>query len=131
MFWNWLYFDKTPPNIPADAGAEWKRGEYIVNGLGHCAACHTPKTILFGDITSKPLAGGVVDHWFANNLTGGQAEGMGQWRHDEVVKFLATGINAPCHRRRLDAGESDLLHQPHDAAGPRRHRHLSEKPAAA
>ena len=94
MAWNWLYFDKTPPQIPANASPEWKRGEYIVNGLGHCAACHTPKTILFGDVTSKPLSGGVVDHWFANNLTGGEAEGIGEWSHGEVVKFLATGINA-------------------------------------
>jgi mono/diheme cytochrome c family protein len=93
LFWNWLYFDKTPPTIPADASAAWKRGEYIVNGLGHCAACHTPKTVLFGDIADKPLAGGVVDHWFANNLAGGQAEGLGRWSQAEVAQFLATGKN--------------------------------------
>jgi mono/diheme cytochrome c family protein len=93
VFWNWLYFDRTPPKIPVGASAEWKRGEYIVNGLGHCAACHTPKTVLFGDETDKPLTGGVVDHWFANNLTGGKPEGLGAWSHAELVQFLATGIN--------------------------------------
>jgi mono/diheme cytochrome c family protein len=94
VFWNALYLDKTAPKVPADASPEWKRGEYLVNGLGHCAACHTPKTILFGDDTSRPLAGGVVDNWFANNLAGGAAEGLGTWSHDDVVRFLATGVSA-------------------------------------
>jgi mono/diheme cytochrome c family protein len=93
VFWNWLYFNKTPRVIPVSASAEWKRGEHIVNGLGHCAACHTPKTLLFGDLTDRPLAGGVVDNWFANNLTGGQVDGLGQWRHADVTQFLATGIS--------------------------------------
>jgi mono/diheme cytochrome c family protein len=93
VFWNWLYFDRTTTPIPANASAQWKRGEYIVNSLGHCAACHTPKTFLFGDRTDKPLAGGTVDHWFANNLAGGQVDGLGKWEHADVEKFLATGIS--------------------------------------
>jgi mono/diheme cytochrome c family protein len=93
MFWNWRYLDRTPPRLPAGAGAEWKRGEYLVNGLGHCAACHTPKDVLFGDRKDQPLAGGVVDNWFAANLTGGKVDGLGSWRHDDVVEFLATGVN--------------------------------------
>jgi mono/diheme cytochrome c family protein len=93
VFWNYLYFDKAPPRIAASAAENHKRGDYIVNGLGHCAACHTPKTLLFGDEIDKPLGGGVVDHWFANSLAGGQAEGLGRWSHDELVQFLATGIN--------------------------------------
>ena len=94
IFWNWLYLDKTPPVLPANAGTRWKRGEYLVNSLGHCAACHTPKDILFGDETDKPLAGGLVDHWFANNLTGGAMEGLGNWSQSDVEKFLATGISS-------------------------------------
>lgn len=92
-FWNWLYFRTPRPEIPVRASAAWKRGEYLVNGLGHCAGCHTPKDFLFGDIQSRPLAGGTVEHWFAANLTGGQAEGLGKWRHDDIVRFLATGRN--------------------------------------
>jgi mono/diheme cytochrome c family protein len=93
VFWNALYLDRTTPANPGNASAEWKRGEYLVNGLGHCAACHTPKDILFGDIRSKPLAGGTVDHWFAANLNGDVVDGLGRWSHDDVVKFLATGRN--------------------------------------
>ena len=93
MFWNWLYFDKTPPAIPVHAGAEWKRGEYLVNGLGHCAGCHTPKDLLFGDKTDQAFTGGVVDNWYAANLTGSKVDGLGKWSHDELVKYLATGRN--------------------------------------
>jgi mono/diheme cytochrome c family protein len=90
-FWNWLYFDKTPPKIPPGASAEWRRGEFLVNGPGHCAACHTPKNLLFGDERDKPLSGGNVEDWFASNLTGSMAGGLGRWSHADVVKFLATG----------------------------------------
>jgi len=93
IFWNWLYFDKSPPKLLANASAQWRRGEYLVNGPGHCAACHTPKTILFGDETDKPLAGGKVDNWFANNLAGDQAGGLGKWSRSDVEAFLATGIS--------------------------------------
>ena len=94
MVWNWLYLDKTPPVLPATADAAWKRGEYLVGALGHCAACHTPKDILFGDENFKPLGGGLVDHWFANNLTGSKTDGLGTWSQTDVEKFLATGINS-------------------------------------
>src|SRR5206468_3360958 len=85
---------RTPPKIPFNASAQWRRGEYLVNGLGHCGACHTPKTVLFGDKTDRPLGGGRVDNWFANNLAGGEAEGLGKWRHGDVVQFLANCLSA-------------------------------------
>ena len=91
IFWNWLYFHKTAPAIPAGASAEWKRGEFLVNGPGHCAACHTPKNLMFGDETDKPLSGGTVDNWFASNLTGNWANGLGRWSGADIAKFLATG----------------------------------------
>jgi mono/diheme cytochrome c family protein len=93
VFWNWLYGPKRAPALPAGRSVEWKRGEYLVNGLGHCAACHMPKNLLFGDETGKPLAGGMVDNWFANNLAGGQIEGLGQWQPADIEQFLATGIS--------------------------------------
>jgi mono/diheme cytochrome c family protein len=116
IFWNWLYFDHTPPNIPAKASAAWKRGEYLVNGLGHCAACHTPKTILFGDETDKPLSGGVVDNWFANDLAGGQVEGLGRWSHGDVMQFLATGVSphAVAAGSMLEKVESSTSHMSDD-----------------
>jgi mono/diheme cytochrome c family protein len=49
---------------------------------------------LFGDIKSRPLGGGVVDNWFANNLSGGMIEGLGKWSQGDVENFLATGVSA-------------------------------------
>lgn len=93
IFWNWLYFDKTPPKIPTNAGDDWKRGEFLVNGPGHCAACHTPKTLLFGDVTAKALTGGLVEDWFAPDISNGAEDGLGKWSHADVVAFLSTGRN--------------------------------------
>jgi mono/diheme cytochrome c family protein len=93
IFWNWLYFDKTPPKIPANANDDWKRGEFLVNGPGHCAACHTPKTILFGDETDKALTGGLVEDWFAPDISNGAADGLAKWSVEDVVSFLTTGRN--------------------------------------
>ena len=93
IFWNRLYLDRTPqPDDPAQTAA-WRRGEYIVDGIGHCAACHTPKDILFGDKTSEALTGGVIDNWFSANLTGNQSDGLGKWRVEDIVRYLATGRN--------------------------------------
>ena len=92
VFWNWLYRNESAPHIPPDASAAWKRGEYLVNGLGHCAACHTPKGLLFGDRTGLPLAGGIIDSWFAPDITGG-AGGLSRWNQADIVEFLATGRN--------------------------------------
>jgi mono/diheme cytochrome c family protein len=93
IFWNWLYLPKAQPAPHPSASAAWRRGEYLVNGLGHCAACHTPKDILFGDKTGQAFIGGVVDNWYAANLTGRALDGLGKWSHDDVVKFLAIGRN--------------------------------------
>ena len=93
IFWNWLYLGKAQPETAPAQAAAWQRGEYLVNGLGHCAACHTPKDILFGDKRSDALTGGVVDHWFSANLTGNQTDGLGKWREADIVKYLATGRN--------------------------------------
>lgn len=42
--WNLLYFDNSPFTVNPDKSEEWNRGRYLVDGAGHCAACHTPKT---------------------------------------------------------------------------------------
>jgi mono/diheme cytochrome c family protein len=93
IFWNWLYFDKAAPKIPVGASDAQKRGEFLVNGPGHCAACHTPKSILFGDETDKALTGGLVEDWFAPNVTNGSADGLAKWSQADVVAFLSTGRN--------------------------------------
>src|SRR5581483_8255798 len=93
IFWNWLFLDNTPFKADPKQSPQWNRGAYIVTGLGHCAACHTPKNLLFGDEKSRSQTGATLEHWFAANLTGNRQDGLGQWSHDELVRYFATGRN--------------------------------------
>jgi len=93
MVWNWLYLDDKRFLPDSTRSAAWNRGNYVVNGLGHCAACHTPKNILFGDKTSQAFSGANLEHWYAANLTGDSHEGLGKWSHDDLVRYFATGRN--------------------------------------
>ena len=91
--WNALYFrpgeyQPDPARSPA-----WNRGAYIVTGPAHCGACHSPKNVLEADSRSHPFEGGVIEGWFAPNLTGEPQTGLGSWSEDEVVEFLQTGRN--------------------------------------
>ncbi|MGZ6039544.1 MAG: c-type cytochrome [Phenylobacterium sp.] len=87
--WNALYFkpDKAPTTGPTT-------GQHIVQGLGHCGACHTPKTFLAGDKAGHELEGGKIDNWFAPALDADARRGLGAWSDAEVAEYLKTGRNA-------------------------------------
>lgn len=92
--WDMLFF--TPGEFKPDSSksAEWNRGAYLVTGPGHCGACHTPKNFLGGDKTDQALQGAAVQGWFAPNITGDKARGVGAMSEDDIVKLLKTGHNA-------------------------------------
>jgi mono/diheme cytochrome c family protein len=92
--WDWLYLDSTPYHVDGRQSAAWNRGRFVVEGPGHCAACHTPKDILFGDQTAEAFTGARLQNWFAANLTGSKFDGLGSWSHDELVRYLASGRNS-------------------------------------
>jgi mono/diheme cytochrome c family protein len=91
--WNWINF--IPGRYQPDPARsdEWNRGAYIVQGPAHCGTCHTPKTLLGGDKTSAPLAGGTLQGWFAPNITPDTHKGIGRWSKQELVQYLKTGAN--------------------------------------
>jgi mono/diheme cytochrome c family protein len=91
--WNLLFFKPTPHTDMAGKSAEWNRGAYLVNGPGHCAACHTPKN-LFGADKGTVLTGAVVEGWYAPDLTGDAQAGLGSWSVKDIVEYLGTGRNA-------------------------------------
>ena len=91
--WDALFFKAESFQPRADQSAEWNRGAYIVTGLGHCGACHTPKNLLQADSRSKPLQGGKIEDWFAPDLDG-SPRGLGGWSQEDIVEFLKTGRNA-------------------------------------
>ncbi len=92
--WNTLFFDPTPIAAVAGKSAEWNCGAYLVEGLGHCGACHTPKNMLGADRNSVRLQGGVIQDWFAPALTDDLRTGLGNWSVDEMVEYLRSGRNA-------------------------------------
>jgi mono/diheme cytochrome c family protein len=64
-----------------------------MQGPGHCAACHTPKTRLGGDQDHEKLAGFSTQGWFAPDITGSTMFGLGRWSEADVVAYLKTGHN--------------------------------------
>jgi mono/diheme cytochrome c family protein len=81
---------------------QWNRGAYIVQSLGHCGACHTPRGPGFEergyDESSRLyLTGGTNDHWFAPNLTGDPGSGLGRLSPRDIASFLKSGHGADVH----------------------------------
>ncbi|MDB5654329.1 MAG: cytochrome c, class [Tardiphaga sp.] len=80
--------------VPSDPGqsAEFNRGAYLVEGLGHCGSCHTPRNILGGETSSRPYAGGVAEGWVAPALNQDNAAARA-WSVDQIYSYLRTGID--------------------------------------
>ena len=129
--WNALFFKPELFQVHPDQSAEWNRGAYIVTGLGHCGACHTPKNLLSADSHSKPLQGGKIEDWYAPDLDG-SPRGLASWSQDDIVEFLKTGhSNVHSNGARLDVERADPFdHLQMSDDRPTRHRRLPEEPAA-
>jgi alcohol dehydrogenase (quinone), cytochrome c subunit len=98
-FWNMVFLDKGVYRDKDGKDLAWNRGAYLIQGLGHCGSCHTPRGIAFQEKAldesgSAWLTGGVLDGWFASNLTGEQNVGLGRWSDADLTAFLKTGANA-------------------------------------
>ena len=91
--WNKLYF--TPGEFRRDSSRsdEWNRGAYLVEGLMHCGACHTPKNIAGGDKNDEALQGYALQGWFAPDITTDKRRGIGSWSADDLIAYLETGHN--------------------------------------
>jgi mono/diheme cytochrome c family protein len=92
--WNALFFEDGEFRPKPGKSSEWNRGAYLVEGLGHCGACHTPKNRLGADRTGARLQGGAIQDWFAPSLGPDLRTGLGNWSIDDVVEYLGTGRNA-------------------------------------
>jgi len=91
--WNALYFSAEQYRPDPNQSAEWNRGALLVQGAGHCGACHTPKTVLGADKADSFLQGAMIQGWFAPNLTNDATGGLGRWSVDDVAAYLKTGQN--------------------------------------
>lgn len=95
--WNAVFVNSTPYQPVAGRDEHWNRGAYLVEGLGHCGSCHTPRGIGFQEKAlsfadgDAFLSGGVIDGWFAKSLRSDKGFGLGEWSEDDIVRFLKTG----------------------------------------
>jgi mono/diheme cytochrome c family protein len=91
--WRLLYF--TPGVFAPDArrDATWNRGAYLVEGLGHCSACHSSRNSL--GASEGSLSGGLIPTlgWYAPSLTSSAEAGLGSWEPDHIVQLLQTGVS--------------------------------------
>ncbi len=97
-FWNMVFLDKGVYRDKPGKDVAWNRGAYLIQGLGHCGSCHTPRGVAFQEKAldesgSAFLTGGLLDNWFASNLTGEHNVGLGRWSEADVAQFLKTGAN--------------------------------------
>jgi mono/diheme cytochrome c family protein len=93
LVWNWLFLDKGPLRADSSKSAEWNRGAYLVEGLGHCEACHTPRNVLGGPKHDQAFSGGAFDTWFAPDITPNLRTGIGGWSRDALIEFFRSGLN--------------------------------------
>jgi mono/diheme cytochrome c family protein len=91
--WDALYFSEGEFQPDTGKSPAWNRGAYLVQGPGHCAACHTPKSFLGGDKTGEGFRGSSLQDWFAPDITADMGQGLGQWSEADVVGYLKTGHN--------------------------------------
>ena len=91
--WNTLFFKAGTFQPNPRKSAQWNRGAYLVEGLGHCGACHSPKNTLGGIKKKDRFEGGKGEGWFAVSLDGDRRSGLGDWTVDEIVEYLKTGAN--------------------------------------
>ena len=96
--WNLVFTRSGSYVAKSDHDADWNRGAYLVQGLGHCGACHTPRGFAWqekalDDDTSGYLSGALLDAWYAPNLGGDVRTGLGGWSKDDLAGFLKHGHN--------------------------------------
>ncbi|MCW3474900.1 c-type cytochrome [Limobrevibacterium gyesilva] len=89
--WNLLFLDSKPFEPDPSKSAEWNRGAYLVRGLTHCSACHTPRNVLMAEKASRDLGGGEVGPWHAPNITSDANSGIGGWSERDLIDYMRDG----------------------------------------
>jgi mono/diheme cytochrome c family protein len=89
--WNALFLHKGPYRPDASKSAQWNRGAYLSEGLGHCGACHTPRNLAGAEKKREAYAGGEAEGWHAPALNAASPSPV-PWTADTLHTYLRTGI---------------------------------------
>lgn len=92
--WRWLYFEEGRLEAKPDRTAEWNRGAYLSNAVGHCGECHTQRNLLGGLNLDRPYAGNSrgPEGKGVPNVTPHPVKGIGTWSESDIASFLGDGI---------------------------------------
>jgi nicotinate dehydrogenase subunit B len=92
--WNALFLQSGAVSHDVRQSESWNRGRYLVEGLGHCAGCHSPRNALGAEAGgAHHLAGGWVDGWEAPALTQLSYAPI-PWSKQDLIAYLRTGYSA-------------------------------------
>jgi mono/diheme cytochrome c family protein len=93
--WRALYFKQGEFVPDPKQSAQWNRGAYLVEGLGHCSMCHTAINILGGTNEAKAFEGGMIpnQNWYAPSLTSNREAGLGDWSLKDIGDLLQVGVS--------------------------------------
>jgi mono/diheme cytochrome c family protein len=93
--WRALYFREGEYVPDTKQSAQWNRGAYLVEGLGHCAMCHTAVNRLGGTSEERAFEGGMIpnQNWYAPSLTSNREAGLGDWSIKDISDLLQVGVS--------------------------------------
>jgi len=89
--WRALYFRSGIYEPDPARGADWNRGAYLVQGVGHCNACHEPRNVLGAPRAAASPSGALVLDWYAPSLSNPHEAGLQDWSENEIVTLLKSG----------------------------------------
>jgi mono/diheme cytochrome c family protein len=101
--WDNLFFRPGIFEPDQQKSTEWNRGGYLVTGVAHCGACHTPKNMFGADKRAQSYGGGLVQGWFAPRLDGADRSGLKSWSVKDIAEYLQSGRNSRSHASGLMA----------------------------
>jgi mono/diheme cytochrome c family protein len=93
--WRALYFRPGVYQPDPAQSVAWNRGAYLVQGLGHCNACHSNRNVLGATDAGAGLAGGLIPilNWYAPSLASDLESGIGEWPERDLARLLKTGVS--------------------------------------
>jgi mono/diheme cytochrome c family protein len=90
--WRAVFFKAGEFKPDPQQSEQINRGAYLIEGLAHCGECHNARPVAGASKYSKAFQGGVIDNWYAPNITGDARDGIGAWSNDELATYLRTGV---------------------------------------
>jgi mono/diheme cytochrome c family protein len=89
--WQSLYFKPKPFALNPAKGEAWNRGHYLVEALGHCDACHTPRNVAQATESQHQLTGAQIEGWYAPDIGSDPLSATSKWKVEDLAHFLKTG----------------------------------------